>query len=133
MQRARELSHDALCRVGLSHLASKQATGLPVGHRKRLEVARVLATQPKLVLLDEVMGGLTPQEINEMSDVVAGIKESGIGVVMIEHVMSAVMRLCQRLFVLNQGTLIASGTPSEIRNNDNVIEAYLGKKFARKH
>ena len=132
MREARSIARSALQKVGLAHLAQRQATGLPVGYRKRLEVARVLATKPKMVLLDEVMGGLTPQEINEMGVVISEIKASGIAVVMIEHVMSAVMSLCQRLYVFNQGMLIASGPPSEIRNNDNVIEAYLGKKFRKK-
>lgn len=128
---ARDVAWEALARVGLLDIAQQTASGLPIGYRKRLELARVLATRPRMLLLDEVMGGLTPQEVGEMSKVLAGIFESGIGVVMIEHIMSAVMSLSHRIFVLNHGSLIAVGSPEEIRNNDTVLEAYLGKHFAR--
>ena len=133
MNAARDIAMEKLKLVGLGHLAQQLATGLPVGQRKRLEVARVLAAKPKMVLLDEIMGGLTPPEVRELSEVVANIHAQGTGVVMIEHVMSAVMKLSHRILVLNQGKLIASGTPEEIRNNNHVIEAYLGKRFSRQH
>lgn len=130
MDSARHIAREALAQVGLLPMAGRLANGLPIGHRKKLELARVLAAKPKVVLLDEVMGGLTPQEVLEMSDVIAGIHAQGTGVVMIEHVMSAVMALSQRIIVLNQGEVIAAGTPEEVRNNEQVIEAYLGKKYA---
>jgi len=126
---ARCIARHALEQVGLLPIAEQKAIGLPIGHRKKLELARVLAANPKIVLLDEVMGGLTPQEVKEMSEVISNIHKSGIGVVMIEHVMSAVMALSQRIIVLNQGQVIATGTPEEVRNNAQVIEAYLGKKY----
>jgi branched-chain amino acid transport system ATP-binding protein len=128
---ARYIAREALDRVGLFHIAHQQADGLPIGHRKRLELARVLAARPKIMLLDEVMGGLTPQEVLEISKLIASIHEQGIGVVLIEHIMSAVMALSQRIIVLNQGQVIATGTPGEVRNNQQVIEAYLGKKHAQ--
>ncbi|MCL1939225.1 MAG: ABC transporter ATP-binding protein [Desulfovibrionaceae bacterium] len=127
---ARCIAREALDQVGLLHIAGDKAKGLPIGYRKKLELARVLAAKPKVVLLDEVMGGLTPPEVKEMSDVIARIHAMGTGVVMIEHVMSAVMSLSQRIIVLNQGQVIAAGTPEEVRNNEQVIEAYLGKKYA---
>ncbi len=128
---ARCIARAALEKVGLLDVAERKATGLPIGFRKKLELARVLAAEPKMILLDEVMGGLTPQEVQEMSEVIARIYEQGTGVVMIEHVMSAVMSLSQRIIVLNQGELIAAGSPEEVRNNEQVIEAYLGKRYAR--
>lgn len=128
---ARCIAREALDQVGLLPLADRLATGLPIGHRKKLELARVLAAKPRVVLLDEVMGGLTPQEVREMSDVIARVHEQGTGVVMIEHVMSAVMALSQRIIVLNQGEVIAAGSPEEVRDNGQVIEAYLGKRYAR--
>lgn len=131
MSSARYIAREALDQVGLLQIAHHQADALPIGHRKRLELARVLATRPKIILLDEVMGGLTPQEVLEISGVISGIHKGGIGVVMIEHIMSAVMSLSQRIIVLNQGQVIATGTPKEVRNNEQVIEAYLGKKHAR--
>ena len=131
MSAARYIAREALDKVGLLHIAHLQADGLPIGHRKRLELARVLAARPKIMLLDEVMGGLTPQEVLEISGLIADIHKQGIGVVMIEHIMSAVMSLSQRIIVLNQGRVIATGAPEEVRNNDLVIEAYLGKKHAR--
>ncbi len=112
--------------VGLAHLLDKPAADLTVGGRKRLELARALATQPRLLLLDEVLAGLNPSEIAEMIPVVRGIADSGITVLMIEHVMQAVMNLAQQVWVLAQGQLIAHGTPAEVTRDGVVIEAYLG-------
>jgi ABC-type branched-chain amino acid transport systems, ATPase component len=131
MSSARYIAREALDRVGLLHAAHLRADGLPIGHRKRLELARVLAARPKVMLLDEVMGGLTLQEVREISELISTIHAQGIGIVLIEHIMSAVMSLSQRIIVFNQGQVIATGTPEEVRNNDLVIEAYLGKRYAR--
>ena len=116
--------------VGLHSQLDKPAADLTVAGRKRLELARALATQPKLLLLDEVLAGLNPQEIAEMIPVVQGIAGRGITVLMIEHVMQAVMNLAQQVWVLAQGRLIAHGTPSEVTRNPLVVEAYLGQSAA---
>lgn len=118
--------------VGLSSQLDKPAADLTVAGRKRLELARALATQPKLLLLDEVLAGLNPQEIGEMIPVVRSIAQSGVTVLMIEHVMQAVMNLAEHVWVLAQGQLIAQGAPSEITSNEAVIEAYLGHGTAAK-
>lgn len=119
-------------RVGLTSQLDKPAAELTVAGRKRLELARALATQPKLLLLDEVLAGLNPQEISDMIPVVRGIALSGVTVLMIEHVMQAVMNLAQHVWVLAQGQLIAQGSPAEVTSDAAVIEAYLGHGTAAK-
>jgi branched-chain amino acid transport system ATP-binding protein len=112
--------------VGLTALLDKAASDLTVAGRKRLEMARALATRPRLLLLDEVLAGLNPQEISDMIPVVRGIAQSGVTVLMIEHVMQAVMNLAGHVWVLAQGQLIAQGTPEQVTADERVVEAYLG-------
>jgi branched-chain amino acid transport system ATP-binding protein len=119
-------AEDVARRVGLHAQLDKPASSLTIAGRKRLELARALATRPRLLLLDEVLAGLNPQEINEVLPVVRAIRDAGVTVLMIEHVMQAVMRLAEHVFVLAQGRIIAEGTPQAVVDDAAVIEAYLG-------
>ncbi len=113
--------------VGLYNERNEKATSLPYGKQRRLEIARALATNPKMLLLDEPAAGMNPQETKELTDFIGEIKEKfGITVLLIEHHMNLVMDISDRIYVLDFGKLIASGTPDEIQNNSRVIEAYLG-------
>ncbi|KQO25563.1 ABC transporter ATP-binding protein [Acidovorax sp. Leaf76] len=120
------LATEVAARVGLTAQLDKPASDLTVAGRKRLELARALATRPRLLLLDEVLAGLNPQEIAEMIPVVRGIAQGGVTVLMIEHVMQAVMNLAEHVWVLAQGQLIAEGSPGVVTSDERVIEAYLG-------
>ena len=112
--------------VGLGDIKKLEAKSLSIGNLKKLELARALATDPKVLLLDEVIGGLTPSEGNEVVEIIKKIKNSGVAIIMIEHVMKAVMGVSDRIVVLNYGEVLAEGTPKEISENPLVIEAYLG-------
>ena len=123
---AREISREQLRVVRLEHKANALAGSLPIGERKRLEVARVLATKPKLLLLDEVMGGLNQAESEEIIQLILEIRKQGITQMVIEHDMKAIMRVSDRIVVLNSGEKLAEGTPQDVVRNPEVVEAYLG-------
>lgn len=113
-------------RVGLALLLDLPAAALTVAGRKRLELARALATEPRLLLLDEVLAGLNPSEIRDMIPVIRAIRDGGVTVLMIEHVMQAVMALAEEIYVLAEGRIIARGAPEAVARDAAVIEAYLG-------
>jgi branched-chain amino acid transport system ATP-binding protein len=118
--------------VGLGGMLDRPADTLTVAGRKRLELARALATEPKLLLLDEVLAGLNPTEIREIVPVIRKLCARGITIMMIEHVMQAVMSLSEHIFVLAEGRIIAEGTPAQVAADRAVIEAYLGQGAAKK-
>ncbi len=115
--------------VGLTAWTQKEAQDLPLPLRKRLELARALATRPKVILLDEVMAGLNPTEVDALIALLKELNKKGLTIFMIEHVMRGVMALSNRVIVINYGVQIAEGIPKEVVKNKDVVEAYLGKEF----
>ena len=124
---AEAAAREALEFIGLADRAETLASNLPIAQKKQLELARALASEPRLLLLDEIASGLTPGEIAELTDTIRRLRdERGVSVFWIEHIMDAIMGVADRILVLNSGQLIATGTPEEIRADEIVIEAYLG-------
>jgi branched-chain amino acid transport system ATP-binding protein len=126
LNKAAKIADEVLEFVGISSRTDQLAGSLNVAQKKRLEMARALASHPHLLLLDEVLAGLNPAEIDGMIQMVLDIRAQGITIIMIEHLMKAVMNVSDRIFVLDYGEQIAEGSPNEIANNPQVIEAYLG-------
>jgi branched-chain amino acid transport system ATP-binding protein len=120
------IADEVLQFVGLAERTNQPAGSLNVAQKKRLELARALASRPHLLLLDEVLAGLNPSEIAMMVETIRKIRDQGVTIIMIEHVMHATMRICDRLVVLDYGRQIAEGTPQEVASQPQVIEAYLG-------
>ena len=127
--KAKKKSLEIIEFFGLSSWTHKEAQGLPLPLRKRLELARALATQPKVLLLDEVMAGLNPTEVDELIALLKEVNRQGVSILLIEHVMRGVMALSKRVIVINYGVKIAEGSPEEVVKDKQVIEAYLGKEF----
>jgi len=126
LRAARDTAIEVLQLVGMADRAHSPARSLTIAGKKRLEVARALAARPKLLLLDEVLAGLNPTEVAQMIGLVRSIRDRGVSVFMIEHLMQAIMNLSDRIVVLNLGRKLAEGKPEEVVNNADVVEAYLG-------
>ncbi len=126
---ARQITEETLHRLHFAHRRDVPAWDLTIAERKRLELARALATRPKILLLDEVVAGSNPKEAAELVATLRRIRDDGVTLIMVEHVMKAVMSISDRVAVLNYGEKIAEGTPREIASNQLVIQAYLGAKY----
>ncbi len=128
LEKDREKALGLLQKVGLHERAEMLAQNIAYGEQRRLEVARALACDPKILLLDEPVAGMNPEESLEMAQLIKRISEGGLTIFVIEHNLDVVMNICDKIYVLNYGEIIAHGKPGEIQNNEKVIEAYLGRK-----
>jgi branched-chain amino acid transport system ATP-binding protein len=128
--RARDKAMHVLEFLNFAEKTNVRAGNLTIADRKRLEIARALATEPKLLLLDEVMAGLRPAEVDEMVSVIRLLRDQGVTIFVIEHIMRAIMALSDRIVVIHFGRKIAEGTPQEVAADENVIKAYLGEEYA---
>ena len=127
-RKSMELAQEILELTGLAEKSDQIAGSLTLVDQKRIELSRALATQPKLLLLDEVMAGLNPTETEEAVELVRKVHQRGVTLIVVEHVMEVIMSLCERIAVFDSGELIADGPPEEIVHNDRVIKAYLGEE-----
>lgn len=125
---AAELAEETIHFCGLTAYRDKLAKSLPIASRKRLEITRALATRPKLLLLDETAAGLNPSEVEEAIELIQKINESGITIIIVEHIMRVIMSISHRILAINHGAVIAEGTPAEVRNHPDVIAAYFGEE-----
>lgn len=116
----------------MSAFKDRLSGGLPIGHKKRLEMARALATGPKLLMLDEAMAGLTSTEVNESVEIIRELRDEGITLLIVEHIMEAIMPIADKIVVLDGGIKIAEGSPNKVINDEQVITAYLGAKFSKR-
>lgn len=132
LEDARRASYEHLAFVGIERFADLPASMLSLAHRKRLELAKSLAMQPQLLMLDEVNAGLSSGEINDALKLIQRISERGITILIIEHLMRVILSVSQRILVLHHGALIAGGSPEAVIKDQNVIEAYLGEKYAHR-
>ena len=133
LQDARDVAAHMLGKVGLKHKLEVKAQYLTLPDRKMLELAKALATQPKLLLLDEVMAGLRPTEANDVIEVLRALNRDGLTIVLVEHVMRILMSLAQHVVVLHHGELLVQGSPEQVTQDPRVIESYLGRKAHRVH
>jgi branched-chain amino acid transport system ATP-binding protein len=131
IKEARDEAYQVLEFCGLLEHEDKPAKRLPIGGRKRLEIARALATRPELLLLDETAAGLNPTELDDAIELITKIRDRGITILIVEHIMKVIMAISDRIHAINFGQTIAEGTPHEVANNPAVIEAYLGEGYAQ--
>jgi branched-chain amino acid transport system ATP-binding protein len=131
IKEAQKLASEAIEFCGLENYKDQRAKGLPIGLRKRLEITRALATQPKIILLDETAAGLNPKELDQAIKLIKEINRRGITIIIVEHIMKVIMTISNRILAINHGQPIAEGTPEEVSRNADVIKAYLGEEYAQ--
>ncbi len=131
-EKALGLAMETLEFCGLAHRKDVLAKSLPIGERKRLEITRALATQPQLLLLDETAAGLNPSEVDTAIRLIKAIRDRGITIIIVEHIMKVIMTISDRIHAINFGQTIAEGTPEEVAGHPGVIEAYLGEDYAQR-